>query len=631
MTSHETQPNRTAVIGLTAVLLFLSISLFYPQAAYPLHGWGLGMGATVLGVLGLWGLLSLSWRSRLFAAAMAGAAGFLLWWNVRFPGAPVPPMAVGEMASAWQGFMIFVAVCGFVACWPREWREDDLHLPPENVIALWATGAGALLGLFAIYQVFGPAALPRTFASQERLLLQNADLFDPPIFEGMLHAVRERRASTTFGNPNVFAGFLAAVLPFALGLAWAAWLRRKRASAGGWLAAAAVIAVGVLLSGSRGGLLAAGLAGVLLVLLLLPARMRWIAVAGGVVALAAGLLLLGADRLGASSTVQQRLYYWRIGGAIWGDGGVLIGAGPGAYAALYPQFRMPGAQETAFAHNWLVHWGSEIGLVGVALFGLWVGPLLAAGERWRRQFAPAERALAAAFLASVLALLAHGLVEFTLSIREMMILFAILLGTLAGQPLLAHVGESARPTRWRLPACAALALLAAGAFWQFQARPALAWFHEQSARIAIQEDNDPAAAAASYTDALRWQPRSATLYEARALARRSLGDPRALDDMQRALALNPHSARLRETRARFALQQGQPADALRWQREAIAIHPADASHRLVLAEMLWNLGRRDEARAAFAETDGLLLPNRLDAEESERVRTLLGLPKDSRP
>jgi putative inorganic carbon (HCO3(-)) transporter len=256
---------------------------------------------------------------------------------------------------------------------------------------------------------------------------------------------RFMRAYGSFGQPNPFGGYLGLTLPVALSLgiwAWAAGLRASaaRPQALAWAAyysaATAIIAAGLLASWSRGAWLGAA-AGVLVVLVL---RSRLAAILSGVAALLMpAALLLGAfsptivpapvaarlqdipayfglgDVLSQPVTdenfsVLERLAHWAAAQRMW-EQAPWLGVGPGNYAQVYPQVRLPQWEEPlGHAHN--VYWNvaAETGLAGLAaylgLFGvtaIWLWRRLrraaqgrSASERWR-----------AALLVGILGVLVH--------------------------------------------------------------------------------------------------------------------------------------------------------------------------------------------------------------------------------
>ncbi|MBX3730474.1 MAG: O-antigen ligase family protein [Candidatus Sumerlaeia bacterium] len=629
-------------LALLLTLGLVVLSHLYPQAAYPTRGLPIGFGllvAFVLAVVGCWRLGGGLPLRPAGAVALLGGVAWMLWWGVRQGSATVAALGRPAVATIFQGGLAFLTVALAVGVWRLE-RENapsgDDAPPgddaPESLAPLVGGVLVAMAALFAvhgIYQVLGPEGWPGTHATLAARVVADGRGLSDPLREGILHALREGRASGRLGSPNVFAGLLALGFPLALGLAGASASRIGRVAC---FAAAGILGAGVVLSGSRGGLLAlAGGGGMVLVLglggrVLQSRAVKHLCLIGFVllagVALADGGL---ADRWLGGSTVRQRVLYWQAGAAIWQQN-PLWGSGPGAFEVHYPQFRQPGAQETVFAHNWAVQWACDVGAAGLVLFGLWASASLALGLGWwRRAEGLGRQWLAAGFAAAGVAVLAHGLVEFTLQFRELYLDAAVVLGVLTGQGLAGVRGPAFRPGGRSLALPAVLLLVVGVTGWsQNEVGPALASMPREEAEWHL-EEGDAAGAVESYTRALRWQPDDPRLLEARAFARHLAGDPNARHDLQRALALHANSARLHESFARFEAVAGNLPAALDWQRKAIALHPLDGDHRLMLAELLVRAGRPAEAAEAIASTDDLLLT---PLERARRQRLLDELATD---
>lgn len=229
----------------------------------------------------------------------------------------------------------------------------------------------------------------------------------PPHF---LVLERFMRAAGTFGQPNPFAGYLGLTLPVAVALLLANFsslFRRRPAGLGRALmgtlmygAAVGLIGTGLLASWSRGGWLGAA-AGVGVVLFFQSGRIVKISALMGW----ALLLLVGplayrfipkslTDRIadlpaylggGMWEVVQQpvtdsnfsvieRLAHWIAALRMW-EMSPWLGVGPGNYAAVYPQVRLPRWEDPlGHAHNTYLNVLAENGLVGLtAYLALWTG------------------------------------------------------------------------------------------------------------------------------------------------------------------------------------------------------------------------------------------------------------------
>ncbi len=219
---------------------------------------------------------------------------------------------------------------------------------------------------------------------------------------------RFMRAYGSFGQPNPFGGYLGLALPVALSLAIWGWqtllqpqgehLAAGRRQGAIWAlyfsAAALLIGAGLLASWSRGAWLGAA-AGVAAVLVL---RSRTAAVLSALAALLmAAALLLGAfspagvpapvaarladipayfgltDVLSQPLTdenfsVLERLAHWVAAQRMWAQA-PWLGVGPGNYAQMYPQVRLPQWEDAlGHAHNVYLNVAAETGLVGLAAY-----------------------------------------------------------------------------------------------------------------------------------------------------------------------------------------------------------------------------------------------------------------------
>ncbi|MDE0429913.1 MAG: O-antigen ligase family protein [Caldilineaceae bacterium] len=253
-------------------------------------------------------------------------------------------------------------------------------------------------------------------------IYQFAFRIGPPNF---LLLDRFMRASGTFGQPNPYAGYLGLTLPVAAALflhairslftrprAWGhdppampavsglpAWVGSLAATIG-YGGVATVIGLGLVASWSRGGWL--GTASSLTVVLLFQTgrRIAIALVAAFAVLLAAGGALARfiptslTDRLAdlgiyfglgiwdvvrqpvtnSNFSVIERLAHWIAALRMW-ELSPWFGIGPGNYAAVYPQVRLPRWEEPlGHAHNIYLNVLAENGLVGLfAYLVMWGG------------------------------------------------------------------------------------------------------------------------------------------------------------------------------------------------------------------------------------------------------------------
>jgi O-antigen ligase len=292
------------------------------------------------------------------------------------------------------------------------------------------------------------------------------------------------RAYGSFGQPNPFGGYLGLALPVALSLAiwgWTAGLRTQgaRRQALAWAvyysAATVIIAAGLLASWSRGAWL--GAAAAVLVVLMLRSRLAALLSGVGVLLLLAALLLgalnpasvpapvaarlqdipayfgvgdvLSQPVTDENFSVLERVAHWVAAQRMW-EQAPWLGVGPGNYAQVYPQVRLPQWEEAlGHAHNIYLNVLAETGLAGLAAY---LG-LLGVTTVWiwqRRQQAAQSRRAAdrwrAAVLVGILGVLVHlsvhNLVD-NLFVQGMVLQVGLWL-------TVAHIDHTARNEHWSL-------------------------------------------------------------------------------------------------------------------------------------------------------------------------------------
>ncbi len=278
------------------------------------------------------------------------------------------------------------------------------------------------------------------------------------------------RATGTFSSGNSLGGFLAIALPVTLMTAQLSWHRawlhvRQRGrrllqcavredycllGAGGWGMAVLLQAVALLLSGSRGAILSAGIALLLLMFWMVTARhdLRRGFSAMALLILITFVLALGAG--GAYAVVLQRLKalealpevavprvsIWR--GAVQMIVQHPLGVGPGRFPDVYPRYQPEGfgGARVYHAHNDYLELMAETGVSGIFLLLLGFGVLLfRSGRALASRPADEPVWLRRAALVAVAAGLMHAVVDFNLSSRPgVAVVFFCLLGVAAASP-----------------------------------------------------------------------------------------------------------------------------------------------------------------------------------------------------
>ncbi len=272
-----------------------------------------------------------------------------------------------------------------------------------------------------------------------------------------LWPVRWGNSAGTFANRNHFAGWLmmAALVLSALSIRFLKPLRSCRPPELGlpvrrpWLAwcmlAVAGAAMGfALMSGSRSGLLALLMGGLMLVLGLKQhsaSRRR-----GFVLLTLALLLMLAAlpfaghtlDRLSKTKDETSASYAkWRL----WEDAArtfakfPLTGTGPGTFVRSNVLYKSTGGESTAWhAENDVLQWLSEAGLWGLVVL---VGCGVVFWRKvvrwfWRQDWKSTEPELALGAFAALVAIMTHSLFDFPWQVMANALLGAVMLGVIVG-------------------------------------------------------------------------------------------------------------------------------------------------------------------------------------------------------
>ncbi|MGH9461607.1 MAG: O-antigen ligase family protein [Vicinamibacteria bacterium] len=249
-----------------------------------------------------------------------------------------------------------------------------------------------------------------------------------------------------FVNHNHFAGFVEMCALVALGGAIGHLGRRSQTVSILMGGSALFMGVALVLSRSRGGFLAAAAGAVILGALALRGKARTrvsvLAVWVGAVAL---LILFAApsgviERIGSIGRASEDVsMQYRL--RLWSDSvrlalrSPVIGTGLGTYGAAIPPYRTDIDETRAeFAESDLVQLACEAGAAGLIVLG---GLLLVAFRRSSEKLeegsaASGSQGVLLGSIAAVFALLVHGLFDFNTHIPSNGLLFAGLLGTIAG-------------------------------------------------------------------------------------------------------------------------------------------------------------------------------------------------------
>ena len=336
------------------------------------------------------------------------------------------PLSVEPFQTWWGLLQLMSFVAAFYLA-----SQLFRHGPDRRVLAYALTLLGVALALFGVYQ--------------------NAR------YGHVLYGRYEVPSGNPYGpfvNHNHFAGFVEACALVSLGTAVGS-ARRSPSLALLLGGAAGLMGISLLLSHSRGGLIAAGV-GVAVLAVLLRAdegrSRRWMA-AGAlavclfVVAFAPASLSQRLSTLASpseDSAIRFRLDLWRDSTGLFIDSPV-VGTGLGTYASVIPAYRTDLDETRAeFAESDWIQLACETGLVGLLLaIGFLVTVIRRGLDRLTEETSRRNRGMLAGAVAAS-ALIVHGLYDFNLHIPSNALLFAVLVGTLASDETTASGWRSRR-------------------------------------------------------------------------------------------------------------------------------------------------------------------------------------------
>lgn len=252
---------------------------------------------------------------------------------------------------------------------------------------------------------------------------------------GLIDAEGVWRVRGPYGSPNNLALYTAHALPVMLAVAAFAERRRERALAG---ALSAILAVALLLTFSKGGLLLGVPAAVLFMGLVAGGRWRWIALGTAALGALALTPFFATERFAGLFDLQGGTSFFRL--QLWQGTWNMIADHPwqgvGLDNFLYAyrtRYVLPGAWQEinlSHPHNVALDFWTRLGIPGLAV-GVWLF-VAAFRSGWRslKRLSGDRRAIVLGLLASLVATLAHGLIDNSLFLVDLMLLFMLTLGLL---------------------------------------------------------------------------------------------------------------------------------------------------------------------------------------------------------
>jgi hypothetical protein len=204
-----------------------------------------------------------------------------------------------------------------------------------------------------------------------------------------------------------------------------------------------IVALGLALTWSRGGWLAAA-AGLGVLLALRPGRRLWWGLVTAAATAALTIPVLTAQWTWHLDRLRQllpatgpfsRVAVWHVALRVAAEHPVL-GTGLATFGVVYEQHAAPaaGPEHAPSAHNLVLHTAAELGALGVVALAILLGAGLLAQARWYRRSPPGApaRTLAATVLAATAAFVMHQMVDVTIIGLAVSVGLFLLLGLGAG-------------------------------------------------------------------------------------------------------------------------------------------------------------------------------------------------------
>jgi len=347
----------------------------------------------------------------------------------------LPPLRVAVPL----GFVLFLGLVTSVAANASLTGTISISWASEKVLLAWGTNAVVFLAVFALASggstgsdtlrrtvtaaVLATAALVALYGIWQYYVgldVIRKELGDTAVGEKFLKIpgawgrVHANEIYSTFVYPNALAGYLGLVLPLCAGTALAA--RATHEMAPGIIAwgLAAVLGIALVMTGSVGGWVAAA-AGLAVFALLMKGRWlveavrarlpestraRRAVLAAGAAAALAAFIVIGVLFMRTPS-MDFRVEYWRAGASMLAD--KPMGSGLGSFADRYTRFKTPAGTEVREPHNVYLGLAAEAGPVALVALGFLVAgfALACLGPRVAGEKAPAPQSSAGGWFEDV--------------------------------------------------------------------------------------------------------------------------------------------------------------------------------------------------------------------------------------
>jgi O-antigen ligase len=260
-----------------------------------------------------------------------------------------------------------------------------------------------------------------------------------------IYGIYEARSGAPFGtfvNRHNFAAYMEMTMALPLGLMFAGAVNRDKKLL--YITGIGLMGVALLLSGSRGGLVAFLAQIVLLLILTVGSKSRSNAVLKTVLAVVLVAAIVGgsffvggessltrlAETAASQDITTDRAHIWRVTLDVITNN-LPLGAGLGAFGVAYTAYdTYSGLERVEQAHNDYLQVLADAGLVGLAVGGLFLFLIIRLGMQASRSSNLFRRGVAVGAFSGIFAILVHSIFDFVLHTTAISILFLVLAGLL---------------------------------------------------------------------------------------------------------------------------------------------------------------------------------------------------------
>ncbi len=642
------------IINILFIFLIFTFcfNIFYPQEAFPMKAVmcsGFYLVITLLLVYMLIKTRTIIKPDKFSLLALIFFIIFIIWSWISTVTAPVPTFGYNFIGTLIQGFWLMLCMMIFnknfdliqIKSNPVEKSKNKTDDIFRNYSPAFLFAAGLII-IISILSIIGIYQKLYGFERQYRLLQAEQFFADKDVItNGIQFALMEKRVFATFGNPNIFAAFLACSLPLLFSLLLI--FRKDKKIFSSLLISASLVIISLMFTKSRGGILTSGFSVILFLLLFIFAKkipfnkiiiLIYVIILSAMFSLFFNIKKLVPDyekdtpaiekeedkaeipsfkeRLTNLTTIRERLFYIFTADKLINNS-VLFGNGVGSYEVFYPKYKHPMARESKFAHNFLFQMWAEIGLVAILIFFLFIFSINKSAELiYYNSGSETEKLLYIGYISAFTGLIVSGMIEYSFYFREIFLtlcLFAGILIRISDKKSQKYNEEKSEceNTINEISSCRTKSfavnifififfLITAALFPTYIYRTSMASFYSYYGDVLIKEEMNSRAAEDYFNRAIRWSPDIPWNWSKMAMLKSSQNNIReAFEYLEKAIKLNPFSASLRATESDFYMIIKKYDDAAKSIDAAIKNYPSNSKYHFKRAMIFYEMGNKDEA------------------------------------